>query len=439
MTSREESIPFTSFDGFVKSLNFSTLSTDEMVIAKFAFAGFSEQQTQITKERQLATSLELTQLSDLIYGSRNKRRFSPGNFFPPGRYCSLVNIPSDGDDFGTMRGELNAYRDPIYSGYVHTVDYTGHQTNPLSSSYFLRDEAGAKRIRWLTGSPAAIFPHGFLILLYDLDKFKSHIGHTEFERFKALYSGAIQEECYSKSIVLEDTESGIVAPFLSAQLGWDIKKISVDKVIDLRLREVQNWFIRSFQGGILGLTWSHFPAGDFMEALPFLMSPRIGGGQLTSAFGIWAFLKGANGIIYPSARNDVRVRWLGGDLAEHRGWNFVDFRADSFIGQLETFRSCAEVLIGHPELLAWLEDELGWDLQYIRLFFENSRRFKLRQGGFEITMVTVLNDKIYAGNYAQRRSPWRRTDLPPSGLDEAILELLLDMIAIQESAFEEQL
>jgi len=55
---------------------------------------------------------------------------------------------------------------------------------------------------------------------------------------------------------------------------------------------------------------------------------------------------GADGVIFPSARNDIVVSIDSGEVVDHRGWNFVDYAG-----------------VSSPEWFAWIEKGKQWPTQ----------------------------------------------------------------------------
>jgi hypothetical protein len=71
---------------------------------------------------------------------------------------------------------------------------------------------------------------------------------------------------------------------------------------------------------------------DFAAMLPALVYPEFGGSGVTKSIGSWMRTMGVNGLVYPSARSDVSVSFTyESEVARHRGWCFVDYRAAEFI------------------------------------------------------------------------------------------------------------
>jgi hypothetical protein len=116
--------------------------------------------------------------------------------------------------------------------------------------------------------------------------------------------------------------------FWRTHLDYFIEHVEIENVVDLRLPGTQQWFCETFREGF-GDFWTK-PAGRsvgrFQDMLPSLMSPELGGSQVTDAIGYALRTMGASGLIYPAARCDLETVVEDGALRGWRGFNFVDFR-----------------------------------------------------------------------------------------------------------------
>ena len=439
-------IPFSRFEGFIKRLDFSALAEDEKAVANFAFPGFFTEPTHLKHEKYLYPIAKRMELMDLIYGAGNRRRYSPGAFLPRGMYYSLLNEPFDSGDSGTMRGEMNAYRDPVLSGYVQVVDFTNNQRDPSSSAFYDRDANGTVKVVFLTGMPGAAFVKKLIIILYDQEKFKEYVGADKFKYMQSVYPGVVSNfesnlsnSFFTRNLVMEDQEQGAVAPFLALQLEWDIKRVRIERLVDFRRPEVQQWFFEYFRSGIPGFLSRPLYGSSFSSSLPMLMLPRIGGGQLTTAFGLWAFMSGVDAIIYPSARNDVRVVWSGNDVVEYEGWNLVDFRLNCDDLTSGKIRENFDSIVNHERLQGWLDDDMLWDAPYFHFFLKHTTTLQDPHTGFEVKGVNLLNERLYLRDYEAQQSRWRESDVALSAFDKSVVELLRKNINRQESVLNTQL
>jgi len=66
--------------------------------------------------------------------------------------------------------------------------------------------------------------------------------------------------------------------------------------------------------------------GTFYHMLPALMNRNRGGSIITQAIGLLLRRSGADALVYPSARTNVRVIVEDGKPINWNGWNLVDYR-----------------------------------------------------------------------------------------------------------------
>ena len=71
---------------------------------------------------------------------------------------------------------------------------------------------------------------------------------------------------------------------------------------------------------------------DFVETLPVLMNPALGGGPeaedngaILQALAGFLRINGTKALIFPSARSDVLAEIRNGRLRQWRGWRLVDY------------------------------------------------------------------------------------------------------------------
>ena len=120
-----------------------------------------------------------------------------------------------------------------------------------------------------------------------------------------------------------------------------IEKIEIKNVIDLRLIEVQEWFYEQFtrlehdigmrghtdteSGNTFRTVKFHKPR-DFVDLIPTLVMPGIGGSSFHQAVGGWLRSHAVHALIYPSARCDAYIKKIhntanGYKDYEFYGWN----------------------------------------------------------------------------------------------------------------------
>jgi len=73
------------------------------------------------------------------------------------------------------------------------------------------------------------------------------------------------------------------------------------------------------------LNLGRFDEGTFPHLLPALVYPGRGGSPITEAIGTMLQAERVQGLIYPSARNDILCNSEGDNIVDHSGWCFVDY------------------------------------------------------------------------------------------------------------------
>ena len=114
---------------------------------------------------------------------------------------------------------------------------------------------------------------------------------------------------------------------VTAIIPIQVVEITFDRLIDLRMPATRQWFVTEFTRlKNIDPPFPVFPfAGpldDFKDLLPTLLSQGLGGGNgPTQVAGYWLRRLGAEALIFPSARVDVSVSILNGELQDWYGWN----------------------------------------------------------------------------------------------------------------------
>jgi hypothetical protein len=136
---------------------------------------------------------------------------------------------------------------------------------------------------------------------------------------------------------------------------YRVLKRIVDRVIDLRLPDVREWFYRTFRiptdaadahtvdfalanlNPTIAHSRFHFENGvapvpdSFWAMLPTLVNPDLGGGSPADTgssllmVGHWMRQHNTAALVFPSARCDAAAVFESGTLKNWQGWNFVDF------------------------------------------------------------------------------------------------------------------
>jgi hypothetical protein len=117
------------------------------------------------------------------------------------------------------------------------------------------------------------------------------------------------------------------------QVPYRVERQRIENVVDLRLPTVRDWFFDKFFEGdgevFKKILVSYKKSeGSFLQMLPSLVYPDLGGNDITHAIGTWLRLNRVNALVYPSARCDVKCVVQNGKVLEEHcwGWNLVDYR-----------------------------------------------------------------------------------------------------------------
>ena len=224
------------------------------------------------------------------FDSTRARRFAGDLSLDRGRYYTLCHSDS-GDDSGTLINELRTYYNPFSAGLIDIFDTTVPDSRARLPQ-FVAEELSRH---------ASTQRPGHLVLVV------RPLGGKPFP---------------------------MASPPFAVALPLKIQRITIERVIDLRVPESARWFARNLST----LTWTTDgtairafplkpPLSSFRELLPSLLMQAIGGGMgATQIAGLWLRNVGVEALIYSSARADARVRVVDGALEEWSGWNLVDYR-----------------------------------------------------------------------------------------------------------------
>jgi hypothetical protein len=332
--------PFTAIDVHLKHIVFGDLApAAQKAILLCFYRFFAEEKPNPDYQgfkKRLDRSRQAAGISTVQQAPFRYRRFAGDASLPRGCYYSLADSPSSNDN-GTLLHELIAYCDHDKCGRVLATD--------ACDPNFADDIA-----RY--GPP--------------------HISVGERTIILAIYAepvvgGELLREVQNLSLPAPDGWVRISIPYRTQQL-------SLDKVVDLRDAITREWIAQQLEHGLPGLAyqygsvvssqlishgepakvdsrlwldgyarpeekrvitfgpadeWDHRcygGPGGFFDILPYLVFGTNGGSPVTDAIGRWLRRLGANGLIYPSARNDVSCVYDHGKLVSWSGWNLVDFR-----------------------------------------------------------------------------------------------------------------
>jgi hypothetical protein len=195
------------------------------------------------------------------------------------------------------------------------------------------------------------------------------------------------------------------------------QKIAVDGVLDLRQPSAQDWVVAFlcrnvgfFASMVKNNTRAEQRERRWLVALRLLVAQDHGGGQLgAQALGCELRRLGAAGLVFPSARSDSQVVTHNGQILEHRGFNFVDYR-----GSKLSARSASQAwVIGlpeYPETVSFLtsasRDGTGsWEVRGLQQI--NAERYRETSIALKQIAENIMKDlcsgKVhpsdYCGNY----------------------------------------
>jgi hypothetical protein len=319
----KHNIPFTTFRGSLKQLRLSAIEPVQASLFRETFPSFFR--TVDPPENSEALKRQIESVSPkFLYTETTElpRRFAGEPALRRGCYYAVCRSAS-GDDGGTLRNEVCAYRDPLISGRVDVLDLR-LKRNPVTG-----ENANALFICWFS---------------------------PEKSRF-------------AKDL-LQSKSSPDTQQILALEFPYDVMDVVLDKVIDLRYPHVRKWFYETFSseqedGSISWIPGKRFKTAYkaaklerkdieapcvtrpsrfrveakvppvptcFAEMLPTLMNPDIGGGSAADsgsslqAIGMWMRQKGVTALIYPSARSNASVEVVEGKISSFSGWNLIDYR-----------------------------------------------------------------------------------------------------------------
>jgi hypothetical protein len=280
--------PIGTFTGHLKFHRPETLNALGRAAIEFAFPGFlalpeptPEMLDQMQRRREMGADT-------VSWEDRPHRRYAGDTTLPRGCYFSVCRT-DDGDDSGLVAHEMNAYREPEKSGPVAAFDLMSEKARDA-----LRIETGPR--------------HALGIFVKNKSLF------VEKNR-------TVAEEFFDQSAL-----SGSGA--LLVDIPYQVEYRKIERVIDLRVPYVQEWFFSHFRlgdGEALDKP-NGGNVGSFVEMLPTLMSAMRGGNDVTNAVEVWMRTNSVDALIFPSARSNTSVTVNSGKLQDWYGWNLVDYR-----------------------------------------------------------------------------------------------------------------
>jgi hypothetical protein len=173
---------------------------------------------------------------------------------------------------------------------------------------------------------------------------------------------------------------------LGITLGCALVRAELDGVLDLRLADTQDWFLRAFlPSGPLPTN-----ATSFRDILPELLNQNYGGSTGSNmrlqAIGAQLRKAGVKGLIFPSARSDVSVTYKNGQLVDSHGWNMVAYRGRAPREVIHHDLGGWETAFDHGiKCVAkrnWLGRTQGWSVQGLELHNMLKYDFLMKQKGY---------------------------------------------------------
>jgi hypothetical protein len=287
--------------------------------------------------------------------NRQFRRYAGDNNLPANCYASVC-VDESGDDAQTLCRELFEYTDPRVPGWVFVSDTWDEQIVVALARIGIRQ-------------PGPV-THGIFVFLLA----------PESDHERAVYRhfyGPILEKCHGPFDGSGTNWHGLSTVFIPVAAT----PANVDLVIDMRRRPTQEWLSKFFKRGDGAIFSKRGEVRDFAGMLPALVYPEFGGSGVTKSIGTWMRTMGVNGLVFPSARSDVSVSFADeGELAAHRGWNFVDYRGAEFVPDpllhldYNPWYGFIECRQSAPTLV---EDATSWQIKGVEHRYRMTRDFVL--------------------------------------------------------------
>lgn len=298
-------IPFSKQQLILKQVNLSMLTKPGQDVMQHLFGQFAVKTMSVEESSQASKRVAeiLGQTPDKLKAEIDEtpsRRYSGDETLPRGRYYSLARDLSGNDDY-TLLNELRAYAMPDEPGYFEMYDLTIPSDRDYIKNFF---------------------------------EMRCNISYN---REDVLLIGLLPLYGRSHKLVEKwsNTQTKDDIPLtIFVEIPLTIKKETIDKIIDLRDPSTANWFAKEIS--TLKFNLNNKPTKcfflkpslkNFRELIPTLLEQNLGGGwNFCKVAGYYLRQLNANGLIYPSARCDVRVDITNNKLESSRGWNFVDYR-----------------------------------------------------------------------------------------------------------------
>lgn len=302
---------------------------------------FPEFENQVGAHKQLGVDRVITSTGFYEVEDGRRRRFAGGSDLPVSRYHSVCADES-GDDAGTMCYELMTYWSGRLSGRVFPsiFDTSSHP----GADGFVESLRG-----FVAESPDAGY-RASCERLFDS-------GRPFLSVIPMRAHASVQET--------QDAQEFLDFPAL-CELA--VRAVTVPDCLDLRLESHREFFCAELvetepinaRAQFAGTR--HESTVDLISTLSAMIFPELGGDSFHAALGQVLRERGYQGLVFPSARNDSRVVNAGGELVEHSGWNFVDYRGAPRIRStwvLPVRRALNRQSLGDLGVDAYLVDQHG--------------------------------------------------------------------------------
>jgi hypothetical protein len=292
--STRSAIPLTSFRGTLKQLQCEHLDEKQSYAFDAVFPSFRRLDEYLTLSDWGPVNTGFG--SRVVYAGRGReRRYAGDKTLSRGRYFSICH-DKDGDDTGTLLNELKAY----YS-YESKLPCEIFDSTISDGSVSELERFNHKPIEW---------PH---ILLRVGPKTPNHVAHH-----------------------ISGTQH---YPIIHIPLPLSIESVEIGSVLDLRLRDAQDWFYWNFRRieSELRVSSLYYATAKetlmqmigFRDMFPILTTPEIGGSHpFLQGVGAWLRSHEVDALIYPSARVDCLSLCSpqSGALEYWDGWNLVFYK-----------------------------------------------------------------------------------------------------------------
>lgn len=342
-------VPGSEFFGTIRHVNLDALSPAARKVFDYAFPLFNETPTLNPGSRAAV------ERGESVENPYNYRRFAGGWELLPGCY-STVCVDETGRDNGTLVHELTFYAEPQETGEMYVYDghdpqVTGEDSGLLGTFTLYRPDPSSIVAAFVSRpnqphpllDPNASPPfdnealasflrsaprsdRGVILLeipttvrqvhrqdVVDLRQPAHQDWLNERARFTLPFTAFVYSEPFDGLIPL-DLDS-----FRPSDYIWNYEYKPPGHTADYKRSPDAPASRVLYLGAVDG--------GPFLYLLRALLYRGRGGSPITEAIGTMLRTEGAQGLIYPSTRNNVFCESEGDDVLRHSGWCFVDYSA----------------------------------------------------------------------------------------------------------------